>query len=167
MHWNRSLKPQIWAVVYIIASRLWVPTNCLVEGIGIDPVNTLGFQLSEISVPQYLLFILVFLELVLLYTLGILPLEFDFSSVFANKGLDATLKNDTRRASVGSPNRVCLSNLEKFLIPEKIFFLKTIRSFEAVVHLCVISFNYFQSTYVHYRILYVTMTEKLSVCSGQ
>ncbi|XP_018026040.1 uncharacterized protein LOC108681512 isoform X1 [Hyalella azteca] len=106
MHWSRSLKPQVWALVYIIASRLWVPTNCIVEGISMYPKSKHGFQLSEISVPQFLLLILVFLELVLLYTLGILPVEYDFSSNFAKKGLDASLKNDTSSASVASPNRV-------------------------------------------------------------
>ena len=49
-----------------------------------DPVNTAGFQIGELSIPQYLFLMLVILQLTLLYAVGILPLEFDFRNGFFN-----------------------------------------------------------------------------------
>ena len=74
--------PALWLLV------LWLQpdtTHCITEEIEATPTNSNGMELGELSMPQYLLMMLIFLKFTLLYAMGILPLEID---------LDKFIKDD-------------------------------------------------------------------------
>ncbi|KAK3855683.1 hypothetical protein Pcinc_037929, partial [Petrolisthes cinctipes] len=52
-------------------------TEALFEEVEVDPSNTNGMELGEISFLQFLLGSLIFLKLVALYAGGVLPIEID------------------------------------------------------------------------------------------
>ena len=78
LHWSFGV--MLWCCLVRRASAA-------VEGFGMDPINMNGFEIGELSVPQYLFFMLVCLQLILLYAVGVLPLEFDFGGVLGSQGL--------------------------------------------------------------------------------
>lgn len=100
--WRRAL----WLVQGIVVLGLLYPqpTDAVAEGIGMDPINVGGFQIGELSVAQGLLFVLVFLELVLLYAMGVIPVELDIGGVLQSTRATSTQAPPTAASrSVNSP----------------------------------------------------------------
>lgn len=62
----------------LFASR----AEAALEEIEATPTNTNGIEIGELSFMQLLLFMLVFLKLVTLYSLGVLPIEIDLGASF-------------------------------------------------------------------------------------
>lgn len=65
-------------------------TNALTEEIEATPTNTNGIEIGELSMPQYMMLMLIFLKFVLLYAVGVLPLEIDLGGVWDPLSVDAS-----------------------------------------------------------------------------
>lgn len=57
-------------------------TKAAIEEIEATPTNTNAFELGDISMPQFLVFCLFFLAIVLLYAYGVVPIEVDLGYFF-------------------------------------------------------------------------------------
>ena len=60
----------------------WTPVYAVFEEIEGTPTNTNGFEIGELSMPQYVFMMLVFLKLSLLYGSGVLPLEINLGALW-------------------------------------------------------------------------------------
>jgi len=60
----------------------WTPVYGVFEEIEGTPTNTNGFEIGELSMPQYVFMMLVFLKLSLLYGSGVLPLEINLGALW-------------------------------------------------------------------------------------
>ncbi|XP_045595598.1 uncharacterized protein [Procambarus clarkii] len=73
-------------VVVLLVSTTWLAVvQAVVEEVEVDPTNTNGFELGELSFLQFVLGCLIFIEIVVLYSVGVLPIEVDLG--FTNAGL--------------------------------------------------------------------------------
>lgn len=59
-----------WSVVY-----LPFKVDSAVDGIGWDAINPYGIELGELSMPQLLIFVIIILQMVVMYSVGIFPFE--------------------------------------------------------------------------------------------
>ncbi|XP_045595597.1 uncharacterized protein [Procambarus clarkii] len=91
------------AVLLLLVWSTWLNlVQAIFEDIGVTPINTAAIRLGEISFMQYVLGCIIFLQLVILYTKGVLPVEIDLSFDNPNGSLvgrarrpDATLATPT------------------------------------------------------------------------
>ena len=67
-------------ILCLLLSRT-IPTEGAVESIDFTPSDTSGINLGELSVLQFVLFMLGALQLSVLYAVGALPFEFDLGAV--------------------------------------------------------------------------------------
>ena len=93
MRWGDFSSSLTTAVLLVATILLAKRVSGIAEGIGMDPTNTYGMELGEFSLAQYAFFMLVVLKLTLLYAMGILPLEYDFSNGFMNSGNDGFMNS--------------------------------------------------------------------------
>lgn len=71
-------------VAALIAFATTVPeVDGAVEEIDVTPSNTNGIEIGELSLLQFVLFMLVILKLVTLYSFGVLPVEVDLGGTFS------------------------------------------------------------------------------------
>ena len=54
----------------------------LIEEVEATPTNTNAIELGELSLPQFIWLTIVFLKFVLLYAVGVIPLEIDLGGTF-------------------------------------------------------------------------------------
>ncbi|XP_076038031.1 uncharacterized protein LOC143023391 [Oratosquilla oratoria] len=63
----------------------WCPSLswAITEDIEVTPTNTNGIELGDLTMTQFVFFMVVFLKLVTLYAMGVIPIEFDLSNAFS------------------------------------------------------------------------------------
>lgn len=86
---NKVRKQQLALICVVVAYVFIKEAEALTEEIEATPTNTNGFEIGELSMPQYVLMMLIFLKLVLLYAVGVLPLEIDLGSVWYGTSFDS------------------------------------------------------------------------------
>lgn len=73
----------VWVAWVLLVATLHVQeTEALFEEVEVDPSNTNGMELGEISFLQFILGAIIFLKLVALYAGGVLPIEIDLGGKF-------------------------------------------------------------------------------------
>ena len=70
-----------WLITILVAILYVRETTAIAEDIEATPTNTLGLEIGELSFLQYIIMMLTFLQLVFLYSVGILPLELDLGGI--------------------------------------------------------------------------------------
>ncbi|KAF2350882.1 hypothetical protein FHG87_018359 [Trinorchestia longiramus] len=66
----------------LLSTVLVLQVHGLTEEIEATPTNTNGIEVGELSMPQYILLMLIFLKYTLLYAVGVLPLEIDLGGIW-------------------------------------------------------------------------------------
>ena len=79
---HKDRRYQLSLLLALLAYVLLKEAEALTEEIEATPTNTNGFEIGELSMPQYMLMMLIFLKLVLLYAVGVLPLEIDLGGLW-------------------------------------------------------------------------------------
>ncbi|XP_066967047.1 uncharacterized protein [Macrobrachium rosenbergii] len=79
----------VFVVLVVLVSIFLVPVFGTIEEVEVTPTNTNGVELGELSFMQFVLFAIIFLKLVTLYTVGVLPLEIDLGA-FVDKFFNFT-----------------------------------------------------------------------------
>jgi len=86
-----------WVLSLLVYYHLIQQSVAIVEGLSMDPVNMNGFEIGELSMPQFVFLLLLVLQLILLYAVGVLPLEYDLAGA-----LEAAAGNSTTIANAES-----------------------------------------------------------------
>lgn len=66
-------------LLYMVPFPFLTLVEAIFEDISIDPTNTYGMEIGELSFLQFILGCLIFLKLVILYVGGVLPVEVDLN----------------------------------------------------------------------------------------
>ncbi|KAL7637954.1 UNVERIFIED_CONTAM: hypothetical protein RMT77_011568 [Armadillidium vulgare] len=71
-----------WFAILTLYIILINETECAIEEIEATPTNSNGFFLGDISMPQFLVMCVIFLIIILLYAVGVVPIEVDLGYFF-------------------------------------------------------------------------------------
>lgn len=92
-----------WLIVLIVTAWNVHTSTGAVEEVQVTPSNTSGFQVGELSVYQYLILIMTFLKIVIMYAMGILPIEVDLGGLLETGTISGALNHTS--SSGGSHER--------------------------------------------------------------
>lgn len=76
------------ALLLLVGCTSVTRVQAAVEEIEVDPSNTNGFELGELSFLQFVLGSIIFLKIVALYSVGVLPIEIDLGFSSTNEDFD-------------------------------------------------------------------------------